>query len=196
MSEDRGDYEVRGETVREATTKRRMPENLRRFLIRMQGGKMYLPAAFRIVWFRDECSDWGIETKLIEGGQEAGFATVQARIVNPEGRVIATGIKTETKQDFPAGWVEKSESGAISRALAVAGFGTQFASEIDAGEDNHPSDTPQNLQGNGAAAGAGGGLLNPDVWEGPGQCPRCHAPEGRKHGKPCTSGTPAQAAGR
>jgi hypothetical protein len=24
-----------------------------------------------------------------------------------------------------------------------------------------------------------------EIWEGPGQCPRCHAPEGKRHGKPC-----------
>ena len=49
--------------------KRRMPDNLRRFLLRVQGGKFYLPAAYRIVWFRDECPDWGVETQLLEGGQ-------------------------------------------------------------------------------------------------------------------------------
>lgn len=187
--------------------KRRMPENLRRFLIRVQGGKFYLPAAFRIVWFRDECPDWGVETQLLEGGQEAGFATVQARIYNAEGRLIASGIKTETRQDFPAGWVEKAETGSIARALAVAGFGTQFAPELDEAQDGdvrRPADMPQ---GRGAySAGRVGyertgyepaerdarapqstrtAVAPGEVWEGPGLCPRCHAPEGKRHGKPC-----------
>jgi hypothetical protein len=185
--------------------KRRMPENLRRYLLRVQGGKFYLPAAYRIVWFRDECPDWGVETQLLEGGQEAGFATVQARIYNGEGRLISSGIKTETRQDFPAGWVEKAETGSIARALAVAGFGTQFAPELDEtdeGDLRRPADTPQSR---GAfSAGRGGLERTPydggetrtlvagrpvvsqgDVWEGPGQCPRCHAPEGKRHGKPC-----------
>lgn len=28
---------------------------------------------------------------------------------------------------------------------------------------------------------------NGDVWEGPGQCSRCHAPPGKKHGVPCVA---------
>src|SRR5438128_11401967 len=89
--------------------KRRMPENLKRYLLRVQGGKFYLPAAYRIVWFRDECPDWGVSTQLIEGGHEAGFATVQATVMNPDGRIIASGLKTESRQDFPEGWVAKAE---------------------------------------------------------------------------------------
>lgn len=160
--------------------KRRMPETMRRFLLRMQGGKLYLPAAYRIVWMRDECPDWGITTQVLEGGHSAGYAMVQATVYTPEGRAIATGTKTETKEDFPAGWVEKAETGAISRALAVAGFGTQFMPELDEGA--HVADSPQPLNGSGAAPPAGN-----DIWQGPGQCPACHAPEGKKHGKPCRS---------
>jgi hypothetical protein len=185
--------------------KRRMPDNFRKFLLKVQGGKYYLPAAYRIVWFRDECPDWGVETMLIEGGQEAGFATVQAKIFNSEGRVISSGIKTETRQDFPAGWVEKAETGAIARALAVAGFGTQFAPELD-DDASRPADSPQSrpvytpprATNDGPRAetereprGGAPGLtrtatVSPnEVWAGPGLCPRCHAPEGKRHGKPC-----------
>jgi hypothetical protein len=216
--------EVR-ETPDMEPSKRRMPDNLRRFLIRMQGGKMYLPAAYRIVWFRDELGDdWGIRTELLEGGHEAGFATVKAEIMNPEGRIIASGLKTEAKTDFPAGWVEKAESGSIARALAVLGFGTQFMPELD--DDGYrPADSPQAVRqntfssyrppevaareerpapvavgspnsGNGPANGVANGSAKPqpaqplvsvtEIWTGPGQCPRCYAPEGKKHGKACT----------
>lgn len=191
------------------TGKRRMPDNLRKFLLRLQGGKTYLPAAYRIVWFRDECPDWGIETILLEGGQEAGFATVQAKVYNADGRLIASGMKTETKQDFPAGWAEKAETGAISRALAVAGFGTQFMPELD-DDGSRPADSPIDPQRGIAGGrpqmegprGANGASARPApsasgaapasapasaVWEGPGQCPVCHAPEGRRHAKPCIS---------
>jgi hypothetical protein len=184
--------------------KRRMPDNLRRFLLKVQGGKYYLPAAYRIVWFRDECPDWGVETKLLEGGQEAGFATVQAKIYNGEGRLISSGIKTETRQDFPAGWVEKAETGSIARALAVAGFGTQFAPELDEEQEgqrvHRPADTPQRTSYGSSRAGfertpydgsvmervaPRQGTGQTEIWEGPGLCPRCHAPEGKRHGKPC-----------
>jgi hypothetical protein len=181
------------------TSKRRMPENLRKYLLRLQGGKFYLPAAYRIVWFRDEFPYWTIETELVEGGQEAGFATVKATVKNEDGRVISTGHKTETKQDFPAGWVEKCETGACARALSLAGFGTQFSPELD-DEEYRPADSPQPLGGYGEAAvrRSGGEAVRrtaaqspnrpnteAEVWEGPGQCPRCHAPEGKRHGRQC-----------
>jgi hypothetical protein len=131
------------EVTEEISVKRRMPPNLTRYLLNLQG-KKYLPAAYRLVWFRDECPDWGIVTELFEGGQEAGFATVKASIFNPEGRVIATGHKTETKQDFPAGWVEKAEAGAVARALAYVGFGTQFGEDVDApAQPQRPAYRPQ-----------------------------------------------------
>ncbi len=219
--------------------KRRMPENLQRYLIRMQGGKMYLPAAYRIVWFRDELGDdWGIQTALVEGGHEAGFATVRATIVNEQNRIIASGHKTESKSDFPAGWVEKAESGAVARALALLGFGTQFSPELD--DDGYrPADSPQprrayaqkrngpdnsvssinsantvnsvsssalredatergrpqaggSASGDGSAQGAASNASPAtvvtalqEVWAGPGQCPQCHAPEGKRHGRQC-----------
>lgn len=180
-------------------SKRRMPDTLRRYLLKVQGGKFYLPAAYRIVWFRDECPDWGVETQITEGGQEAGFATVKATVYNPDGRVIATGHKTETRQDFPAGWVEKAETGAVARALALVGFGTQFSPELD--EEGY-ADSPLQTSGykNSSTGGRTFGAMSRDrddndrgagpmgeVWEGPGQCPRCHAPQGKRHGKPCIS---------
>ena len=185
----------------EETSKRRMPENLRKYLLRVQGGKFYLPAAYRIVWFRDECPDWGIATTLVEGGFEAGFATVKAEIFNPEGRLIASDYKTESKQDFPAGWVEKAATGAIARALALTGFGTQFAPELD---EEVFADSPQPMGRNrfpqASSYGTNGNRSAPRVreesvarpvasgiWEGPGQCPSCHAPAGKPHGKQCAS---------
>jgi len=192
-----------GSATAEETGKRRMPETLQKFLLRVQGGKLYLPAAYRIVWFRDECPDWGIATTLVEGGFEAGFATVKAEIYNPEGRLIASDYKTESKQDFPAGWVEKAATGAIARALALSGFGTQFAPELD---EQVFADSPQRMGsgfrsrstsshysgGNGNTNGATSKVregampaMASDVWEGPDQCPTCHAPAGKRHGKQC-----------
>lgn len=163
----------------EFSGKRRMPESLRKFLLRVQGGKLYLPAAYRVVWFRDECPDWGVTTSIVEGGQEAGFCTVMATVFDAGGRVISNGHKTETRQDFPAGWVEKAETGAIARALALAGFGTQFDGGVD---DDSYADAPQpqagRVNGNGSKPPGA-------VWDGPGQCPNCHAPAGKPHGKQC-----------
>ena len=112
---------------------RPVPEHLKRLRITVSGGKQYLPAAVRVEWFRSVCPAWGVDTMLLEGGQAAGFATVKAVVTDETGRVIASGMKTETKQDFPAGWVEKAETGAISRALVVAGFPSADSSEFSTG---------------------------------------------------------------
>lgn len=125
--------------------KRRMPQSIRPYLIKVQGGKWYLPVNMRLVWFRDneETRNWGVGVKLLEGGHEAGFATVQAFIYNENDRLIASDVKTETKQDFPAGWVEKASTGAIGRALALTGFGTQFDDTyFDYDHNGHVTEAP------------------------------------------------------
>jgi hypothetical protein len=123
-----------------------MPDKLKRHMLRMSGGKLYLPAAMRLVWVRDdeEGRNFGFETEIVEGGHEAGFATVRGVIRDPAGRILATGHKTESRQDFPAGWVEKAETGAIARALAMLGFGTQFSEELISGDElKRPADAPR-----------------------------------------------------
>lgn len=94
-------------------------------------GKKYLQVAHRLVWFREDHPDWCIETELIERGD--GWAIFKAYIKDNEGRLLATGTKVETKAGFPD-FLEKAETGAIGRALAIAGYGTQFAPEFDEGE--------------------------------------------------------------
>ena len=98
-------------------------------------GKDYLQVAWRLVWFREECpvlQGWGIRTAPESiTDQQAIF---RAQIVDPEGRVVAEGTKSETPQGF-ADYIEKAETGAIGRALAMCGYGTQFCGEeLDEGE--------------------------------------------------------------
>jgi len=168
--------------------KRQMPEHLRKFMIKVQGGKSYLPAAYRLAWFRDECPNWGIETHLLEGGQHAGFATVQAKVTNESGFVIATAHKTETQADFPAGWVEKAETGAVARALSMAGFGTHYSQDLD--ENGHMANGNGDWPANGSRKPRDNRpppAPEQEFWSGPGQCPHCHAPVGKRHGKPCVA---------
>lgn len=99
-------------------------------------GKDYLQVAWRLVWFRDEdngcgCT-WGLQTELLEHGED--WAVFKATITNQEGRVISTGHGSESKRDF-GDYLEKAETKAVGRALAMLGFGTQFAAdELDEGE--------------------------------------------------------------
>lgn len=99
-------------------------------------GKDYLQVAWRLVWFRDIESgcgtDWGLQTELLEHGDD--WAVFKATITNQEGKVISTGHGSESKKDF-GDYLEKAETKAVGRALAMLGFGTQFAAdELDEGE--------------------------------------------------------------
>lgn len=99
-------------------------------------GKDYLQVAWRLVWFRDTengCgSSWGIRTELLEHGEN--WAVFRATITNEKGEVISTGHGSESAKDF-GDYLEKAETKAVGRALAMLGFGTQFAAdELDEGE--------------------------------------------------------------
>lgn len=102
-------------------------------------GKPYLQVAHRLVWFREDHSDWAIKTFIVE--HDAAHAIFRAEIVapTPESHIIAQATGHETKLDF-ADFIEKAETKAIGRALALCGYGTQFAPELDEGD--RLADTP------------------------------------------------------
>jgi hypothetical protein len=111
----------------------RMAFDVKRHLIRVQGGREYLPVAYRLVWFREEHPDFGIDTQVVELDLQRGVAVFSATVTNEQGRLLAAGVKMETAANF-ADFVEKASTGAIGRALGVLGYGTQFAPELDEGE--------------------------------------------------------------
>lgn len=91
----------------------------------------YLPVAPRIAWFRKEHPDWSIITNAIESTNNS--VVMKAIIKDSSGKVIATARKRETENGFPD-YIEKAETGAIGRALAMCGYGTLQAPEFDEGE--------------------------------------------------------------
>ncbi len=85
----------------------------------------YLAVQGRVLLFRLEHADWAIETEPLMMTEQT--AIYKAIIRNTEGRIIATGSgrATEAGTGFIGGrYVEKAETAAIGRALALAGFGT------------------------------------------------------------------------
>lgn len=95
-------------------------------------GKEYLEVKYRLVWFREDHQDWSIETELVSVTDVSAYA--KAVIRDDKGRIIATSHKYESIQGFPD-FIEKAETGAIGRALALIGYGTQFcADELDEGK--------------------------------------------------------------
>lgn len=91
----------------------------------------YLPVAPRIAWFRREHPDWSIITIVEELARKA--VVMKAIIRNSDKRIIATARKKETEIGFPD-YIEKAETGAIGRALAMCGYGTLQAPEFDEGD--------------------------------------------------------------
>lgn len=94
-------------------------------------GKPYLQVVHRLIWFREEHPDWGIKTTVKMLHEEA--AVGYAEITDATGRIIATGHKYEDRKGF-ADFFEKCETSAIGRALALCGYGTQFATDLDEGD--------------------------------------------------------------
>jgi hypothetical protein len=105
-------------------------------------GKDYLMVAYRIQWMNEEFPNFEIHTEfpLVNDDQTIARATVTLK--DTEGKVLrsATGTKRETKKDF-GDHTEKAETAAIGRALAMLGFGTQFAI-ADLDEGNRIVDAP------------------------------------------------------
>ena len=93
-------------------------------------GKPYLPVAARIAWMREEHPQWAIITNFIPDMSGSDFATFRAEIRDQSGDIIATAHKTEHEKHFPD-YREKSETGAIGRAVALCGYGTLFAQELE-----------------------------------------------------------------
>lgn len=146
-----------------------------------QTSKDYLQVQWRLVWFRSACPHGTIETEMLhldidrDTEEEAfawnaekrrsekvikhakGFAIFRAIVKDGQGG-IAMGTKSEKAASFPD-YIEKAETGAIGRALAALGFGTQFTG--DEWEEAHRIvDSPvdrqlQSMNGNGHSNGNG-----------------------------------------
>lgn len=133
------------------------------FQIKTKNGlAAYLPVQWRLVWFRTQCPDGTIETEMLQFDPDReteeeidvwndekkhnekvvkranGFVIFRAIVKDGRGGV-ATGTKSEKAASFPD-FIEKAETGAIGRALAALGFGTQFAPELD--EEHRIVDSP------------------------------------------------------
>jgi hypothetical protein len=124
-------------------------------------GKEYLQVAHRLVWFREDHPTGVIRTIMKErqGEGKDEYAVFQAEIHVMTERgpmLVATAHKKETRGGFDD-FIEKAETGSIGRALALMGYGTQFAAdELD--EGNRLADAPLPTVATNAAADAEGGI--------------------------------------
>lgn len=106
-------------------------------------GKDYLMVAYRVQWFNETESHFTIDTTFPLVTDDQTIATAKVTVFDANGKVLrsATATKRETVEGFPD-HTEKAETSAIGRALALLGFGTQFAlADLDEG-DQRLADTP------------------------------------------------------
>ena len=94
-------------------------------------GKKYLQVMWRLVWFREEKPLWAIDTKLEQLSEN--HAVFSAKIYDENGVLKSAGYGSEGIKDF-RDFIEKAETKAVGRALAMLGYGTQFAPELDEGD--------------------------------------------------------------
>jgi hypothetical protein len=101
-------------------------------------GKPYLQVAHRLVWFREEHPMGRIVTSIVQLADKHAIAKAEIYVVgqrpggDPFEVLMSTAHKKEEASHFPD-FIEKAETGAIGRALAMAGYGTQFDPELDEG---------------------------------------------------------------
>lgn len=95
-------------------------------------GKDYLQVAWRLVWFREKHPNFGINT--IPLSVTENHAIFKAVITDQNGIQLSSAHGSESQRDFHD-FIEKAETKAIGRALAILGFGTQFAAdELEEGQ--------------------------------------------------------------
>lgn len=99
-------------------------------------GKDYLMVAHRLQWFNEAETNFRIETDFLLVTDDQTVARAIVTVFDKEGKEIkrASATKRETKKDF-SDHTEKAETSAVGRALAMLGYGTQFAiSDLDEGD--------------------------------------------------------------
>ena len=95
-------------------------------------------------------------TEAVEINHEKQYAVFRATVFNAEGKIMATGTKKEDVKGF-GDYMEKAETGAVGRALALCGFGTQFSPELDEVGGGRLADSPQPMGGSRYGGGNNGG---------------------------------------
>jgi len=146
-----------------------MTFNPEKHLMELQG-RAYLEVKWRIAWFRAECPQGIIRTeevlvdldrpvsaeiptgnwianpnrpgkKMPEKIRREDFGYARFRAIIDDGKGgHAEATKTENAASFPD-YAEKAETGAIGRALALLGYGTQFTGD-ELNEEHRIVDAP------------------------------------------------------
>ena len=121
----------------------------KKHLIQLKG-KWYLETKYRIQWFREDHPRGCISTEVVSYDP----MMVKATVYDGEGAVLATahaGAVDKGNAVWSGRGLEKSETAAIGRALAHAGYGTQFAGVDEASDSSSGRGARSSYNGGGAS---------------------------------------------
>ncbi len=124
-------------------------------------GRPYLQVAHRLVWFREDHPTGVIKTQILHQQNDEVIVRAEIFMMGPAGPVpLASAHKMETKANFQD-YIEKAETGAIGRALAMVGYGTQYEPEFDEGD--RLADSPIAVATKSTTIGATSGALVAEI---------------------------------
>jgi hypothetical protein len=119
---------------------------------------------------------------------ESGTVTVVSTLLHKSGEWIASPLTLPVGQATAQGYGSAITYGrryGLSALLGVIadddddGAQASHPPQRQNGYEDRTRDAPGGYDARPAAPNGNG------IWDGPGQCPRCHCPEGKRHGKPC-----------
>lgn len=112
--------------------------------VEQRNGAAYLPLKWRLAWLRAEHPHAVVQTKLVQ--HQNGVVLFRAKITLPEGG-IGTGWGSSRdpfageaggNPDTTLAHITEAENQALGRALAVLGYGIEYATDFDAPDDGEP----------------------------------------------------------
>lgn len=107
-----------------ANTTFKTPKGTNIELIKLKN-KDYMLVVHRLLWMNEEVKSFSIDTEYLKLEDTYAICKATVRFFDENGKIVksATATKKETAKDFPD-FVEKVESSAIGRSLAMLGYGT------------------------------------------------------------------------
>ena len=94
-------------------------------------GRVYKTVALRVSEFREKHPDWSIKTKILSS---ADIVQIRASILDPNGRVVSTGLAEEVRGSTninKTSALENAETSAVGRCLAFFGLGGSYIASAD-----------------------------------------------------------------
>jgi hypothetical protein len=122
-------------------------------MINIGGNQQYLQVQHRVLWLRGQVGaapDAQIVTEIVTLDVERQYAVVKAIVSIPNGGTATahgSALASDLKRGQGAKFLEFAETRAVGRALAMLGYSTAGAQDLDEDGPDAPVDAP--LQANG-----------------------------------------------